>query len=74
MKKLRIIERQNAWAEIQYVIQEKHFLFKWFWVDASINSIDYAGCVDSFATLEEARSNIYKFSDTSIDRVIESYE
>lgn len=70
--KSRIIERTNVDGTKTYVIQQKHFLFKWIWVDAWINSICGAACTDSFPTLKEAQKNICYFDGSkTIDRVIE---
>ncbi len=44
-----------------FVIQQKHFLFKWQWVDAWINSWDGASCRDSYGSLEEAKDNLCYF-------------
>lgn len=61
MKKTRIIERINVDGRKEYVIQQKHFIFRWWWVDAWINSWDGAYCVDSFSSLEEAKKNLCYF-------------
>ena len=64
MKNVRIIERTNVDGRIEYVIQQRHFLFKWWWVDAWINSWCGAACQDSFSTLEEAKSNLCYFDES----------
>jgi hypothetical protein len=64
--KVRIIERTNVDGRKSWVIQQKHFLFRWWWVDAWINSIDGAACMDSFSTLEEAEKNLCYFDGTKI--------
>ena len=61
MKKVRIVKETGVDGRIQYVIQQKHWLFRWYWVDASINSIDYVYCDDYFDTLEEAKENLCYF-------------
>lgn len=75
--KTRIIERTIPYpggSRVEYVIQQKHFLFRWVWVDAWINSDLGAMCQDSFPTLEEARQNLCLFDGTPvIDKVLESY-
>lgn len=38
----------------RFVIQERHFIFKWQWVDAWVNSIYGAAYQDTFYTLEAA--------------------
>ncbi len=62
MKKVRIIKRTTPDSRIQYIIQQKHFLFKWWWVDAWINYD--ASTIDSFNTLEEAKKNLKYFDGT----------
>lgn len=71
MKKCRIVERTNVDGRVLYVIQQKHFLFRWWWVDAWINSEDGASCRDDFTTLEEARRNLCYFDGSkSNDHVV----
>ena len=62
--KTRIIKRTGPSGNVRYVIQQKHFLFRWWWVDAWVNSIDGAWCTDDFATLEEAEANLCYFDGT----------
>lgn len=64
MKKCRIIERISPNGRVLYVIQQKHFLFFWLWVDAWENSMDGAYCRDSWDTLEEAQANLCHFDGT----------
>ena len=59
--KTRIIKRVNVDDGIEFVIQQKHFLIRWWWVDAWVNSLAGAACVDSFKTIEEAKSNLCYF-------------
>ena len=59
--KTRIIKRTNVDGRVKYIIQQKHFLFRWQWVDAWINSMDAAACQDYFGTLEEAKKNLCYF-------------
>ena len=61
--KTRIIKRTNPEGKIAYVIQQKHHLFRWLWVDASYNSTSM-WCTDSFATLEEAQRQLCWFDGT----------
>ena len=70
MKNCRIIKRTTVMGRILFVIQQKHFLFRWWWVDAWINSIDGASCHDSFDTLEEAKENLPLFDGTKIHEEI----
>ena len=63
MKKIRILKTTNECdGSSSYTIQEKHFLFRWWWVDAWINSWDGAMCTDTFSTLEEAKKNLCYFN------------
>jgi hypothetical protein len=59
--KVRIVERTSVDGSVKYVIQQKHFLFRWWWVDAWVNSLDGAWCTDSFDSLEEAQQNLCYF-------------
>ena len=61
MKKVRIIERKGPNGHSEFVIQQKHFLFRWLWVDAWINSSFGADCQVYFSTIEEAKKNICYF-------------
>lgn len=70
--KTRIVERTYPDGNIRYVIQQKHFLFRWWWVDAWMNDSCGACCKDEFSTLEEAKANLCYFDGTkSVDRVIQ---
>ena len=64
MKKCRIIERTNVNGTKSYVIQQKHLLFRWIWVDAWVNSWDGPACIDYFDTLEEHREGSGKDADS----------
>lgn len=73
--KTRIIKRTVPDGRIMYVIQQTHFLFFWWWVDAWINSGMGTYCIDSFRTLKEARANICYFDKSqNKEEVIEIYE
>jgi len=69
--KTRIIERTNVDGRKSYVIQQKHFLFRWWWVDAWINSSS-ASCIDSFSSLEEAKKNLCYFDNTKVKEKVVS--
>lgn len=62
--KTRIIKRTGPDGRVQYIIQQKHFLFRWWWVDAWLNSSCGAYCTDDFDTLEEAQANLCYFDGT----------
>ncbi len=58
--KTRIIKRTGVDGKECFVIQQKHFLFRWWWVDAWVNSGD-TWARDTFDTLEEAQKNLCYF-------------
>lgn len=63
--KARIIKRTLPSGRVRYVIQQKHFLFRWWWVDAWVNSINpYVNY--EFDSLESAHENMCWFDDTKI--------
>lgn len=69
MKKARIIERTAPDGTKEYVIQQKHWLFRWWWVDAWVNSPAGVGWDSTFSTLEEAEKNLCWFDGTPwVDR------
>ena len=66
-RKCRIIERtypDGKDGRVKYVIQQKHSLLRWMWVDAWENSLDGAYCQDDFDTLGEAKKYLYRFDGT----------
>ena len=65
MRKVRIVERTEPCGRVTYIIQQKHDLFRWWWVDAWINSTCGAVCTDNFDTLEEAEANLCYFDGTT---------
>lgn len=72
MDKVRIVQRTSPDGSIKFVIQQKHFLFSWWWVDAWVNSFCGAYCTDSFGSLAEAKRNLCYFDGTpSKDIVID---
>lgn len=69
MRKVRIIQRTDPSGKTLYVIQQKPFFFKWWWVDAWINNC--ICCQDTFPTLEEVRKNLCYFDGTpTIEKVV----
>lgn len=60
--KTRIVKRTYPDGKVQYVIQQKHFLFRWWWVDAWMNSTP--DCEDHFDTYMEAKRNLCYFDDS----------
>jgi hypothetical protein len=69
-KKTRIIKRTNPDGRVKFIIQQKHFLFRWWWVDAWVNSLDGAWCNDDFDSLEEAKANLCYFDGTGFKEKI----
>lgn len=71
MTKCRIVKRMSVDGSVSYVIQQKHFLFRWWWVDAWVNSDSGASCNDSFSSLEEATKNLCYFDGSKcVDSII----
>ena len=66
MTNARIIERTAPDGSKTFVIQQRHFLFRWWWVDAWINSAAGAACNDSFPTLEAAENMLCFFDGTPV--------
>ena len=64
MVKARIVEHTGPDGRVEFVIQQKHSLFRWQWVDAWVNSWAGASCRDSFSTLKEAQQNMCWFDGT----------
>lgn len=64
MAKARIVERTAPDGRKTYVIQQRHFLFRWWWVDAWINSWAGAACNDTFHSAEEAEKMLCFFDGT----------
>ena len=78
MSNSRIVERIYLDGITTYVVQQRHFLFRWWWVDANLNSFDYVP--DTFETFEEAKVAYDRLNKTNrkvIERVVysgDSYE
>lgn len=58
--KTRIVKIEHVDKKIEYQIQQRHFLFYWWWVPAWMNSFN-TSIVDTFRTLDEAKSNLCYF-------------
>lgn len=69
-KKVRIVERTSVDGKKRWIIQQKHFLFCWWWVDAWMNSMcSYSD--SSYPSLEVANNNLCYFDGTKrIDKVV----
>jgi|DEB0MinimDraft_6_1074348.scaffolds.fasta_scaffold318518_1 hypothetical protein len=75
MSKARIVEIEYPDGRTAYRIQQRHWLFKWKWVSAWINSPLGAMCDDTFYTLEEAKENLCYFDGTPATiKMLESEE
>lgn len=72
--KARIIKRTCPDGDTQFVIQQRHFLFRWMWVSAWVNSSSGAACQDSFSTLEEAKNNLCYFDGSECKEEVVYYE
>ena len=62
--KARIIKRTNVDGRVEFVIQQKHFLFRWWWVDAWMNNSPCT--IDSFTTLEQAQNHLCYFDGSKV--------
>jgi hypothetical protein len=70
VKRTRIVEVTDVMGEKTYVIEQRHFLFRWWWVNASINYL--CDCQDTFRTLDAAQRNLPYFDGTKATmRVVE---
>jgi hypothetical protein len=46
----KIIEHERFKGKKEYVIQQKYFIFRWWWVDVWVNSLSGADCRDSLSS------------------------
>lgn len=60
--KARIVEITKPDGNIIYVIQQKHWLFRWIWVSAGCNTYDWV--IDTFSSEKEAKKNLCWFDGT----------
>jgi len=60
--KVRIIERTMPDGRVEFTIQQRHFLFFWWWVDAWANND--VSTIDTFSSLEEAKKKLCYFDGT----------
>ena len=71
MTKARIIKRTHPSGRVEYVIQQRHWLFRWWWVDAWVNSSAGPSCWDSFSTLDQAKLSLWQFDGSKpVDQVV----
>jgi hypothetical protein len=64
-KKVRIIKRTYVCGGTSFIIQQKHWLMFWKWVDAYEN--DTTGRLKYyFDTIEEAKKNLCLFDGTGL--------
>ena len=61
--KARIVKRTKPDGSVVYVIQQRYFLFPWWWADAWVNSPD-PYVLYEFWTLEEAKRNLCWYDGT----------
>jgi len=66
MTKVRIVKRTYPDDSVRFVIQQKHWILWWMWVDAWLNSWMGAMCLDTFFTLKEAETHLCYFDGTKI--------
>lgn len=72
MNNIRIVERTNLGGILTYVVQERHFLLKFLWVDASIN---YENARDTFNTYQDAENYIKTRINGKVpDRVVDAWK
>ena len=64
----RIVKRTNVDGRVEFVIQQRHFLFRWWWVDAWVNNDVSTRC--SFTTLEQAKKNLCYFDGSKVKQEI----
>ena len=56
MAKFRIVEETYVNGKKVYVVQRKHWLFRWIWCSASLSEVDYVYAPsDRSDTIEEAK-------------------
>lgn len=68
----RIVKREGVDGDVKYVIQQKHFMFRWWWVNAWVNSWAGAACNDTYPTYEIAQQHLCYFDGSrSKDTVLE---
>lgn len=66
--KVRIIKRIAPDKSVRYVIQQKHILLRWIWVDAWLNNDVWTN--DTFSTLEEAERHLCYFDGTKVEEEV----
>ena len=68
-KDVRIIERKMPDGKIVFIIQQRHFLFRFWWIDAFMPDCPY--CTNSFDTLAESIKNLcYYDGSKPVDQVV----
>jgi len=60
--KARIIKVTKPNRDIEYTIQQRHHLFRWWWVNAWVNGDPSTR--DTWPTLKEAQDNLCWFDGT----------
>ena len=70
MKKVRITKK-TLHDQVWYQIEQRHFIFFWWWVPAWINSSAGASALrDSFDTLEQAEANLIFFDGSEVQEEV----
>ena len=64
----RIVKRTMPDGRVIFTIQQRHFLFFWWWVDAWMNND--VSTTDSFSTFEKAKKNLCYFDGTKVKQEI----
>jgi hypothetical protein len=68
-KKCRIVKSTFDGKET-YIIEQRHFLFMWWWVSATVNCLGGEYMNDEFSTLDEAEAHVKYYDHTKPKREI----
>ena len=60
MTKIRIIETKFD-GKTKFIIQKRHWIFKWVWINAAQYSWDWINDQDTFETLQQAVAHLHYF-------------
>lgn len=71
LKKSRIIKMTYQDGTVQYQIQQRHFLFRWMWVAAWVNSwMGASAPSDTFSTLDEAIEGLTAYENPLVSEEV----
>jgi len=75
MNKVRIVKREYVQHVTTYVIQKKHWIFRWWWVDGD-SDCERWGNDDTWPSLAQAEKNVWRYDGTPYytDKVVKTYE